>query len=103
MKDFKIPVITYILAVQGGMVWFLSGMEGRVKTLEGKRLGDVDLIVKENRRYIREVIHPSYNISDSWNNPHYNNWLKARWLGRRKTKMKVSVVGAWNSGTILYC
>ena len=68
MKDFKMPVavITFLAAQAGGMVWFLSGMEGRVKTLEGKRLGDVEMIAKENRRYIREVIQPSYNISDAW-------------------------------------
>ena len=54
------------------MVWFLSGMEGRVKTLEGKRLGDVEMIAKENRRYIREVIQPSYNISDAGSNPHFD-------------------------------
>ena len=47
----------------------LSGMEGRVKTFEGKRLGDVEMIAKENRRYIREVIQPSYNISDAWVKP----------------------------------
>ena len=51
-------------------------MEGRVKTLEGKRLGDVEMVAKENRRYIREVIQPSYNISDAWANPHFDAWLK---------------------------
>ena len=72
MKDFKMPVavITFLAAQAGGMVWFLSGMEGRVKTLEGKRLGDVEMISKENRRYIREVIQPSYNISDAWEQTH---------------------------------
>ena len=34
-------------------------------------------LVEENRRYIQEVVIPSYEISDSWDNPHYNNWLKA--------------------------
>ena len=78
MKDFKLPVavITFLAAQAGGMVWFLSGMEGRVKTLEGKRLGDVEMIANENRRYIREVIQPSYNISDAWANPHFDAWLK---------------------------
>ena len=32
--------------------------------------------IKENRRYIREVIQPSYNISDAWANPHFDAWLK---------------------------
>ena len=78
MKDFKVPVavITFLAAQAGGMVWFLSGMEGRVKTLEGKRLGDVEMIANENRRYIREVIQPSYNISDAWYNPHYKMWVE---------------------------
>ena len=71
-----VAVITFLAAQAGGMVWFLSGMEGRVKTLEGKRLGDVEMIAKENRRYIREVIQPSYNISDAWANPHFDAWLK---------------------------
>ena len=34
-------------------------------------------IATENRRYIQEVVIPSYEISDSWDNPHYNNWLKS--------------------------
>ena len=78
MKDFKLPVavITFLSAQAGGLVWFLSGMEGRVKPLEGKRLGDVEMIANENRRYIREVIQPSYNISDAWANPHFDAWLK---------------------------
>ena len=33
------------------------------------------MTASENRRYIREVIMPSYNISDSWNNPHYTMWI----------------------------
>ena len=58
MKDFKMPVavITFLAAQAGGMVWFLSGMEGRVKTLEGKRLGDVEMIAKENRDWMQSVI-----------------------------------------------
>ena len=34
-------------------------------------------LAAENRRYIQEVVIPSYEISDNWDNPHYNNWLKA--------------------------
>ena len=91
MKDFKMPVavITFLAAQAGGMVWFLSGMEGRVKTLEGKRLGDVEMIAKENRRYIREVIQPSYNISDNLVQTHTIKCLvKSRWLGRRTRECK---------------
>ena len=49
MNNLKMPVavITFLAAQAGGMVWFLSGMEGRVKTLEGKRLTDIELIGKE--------------------------------------------------------
>ena len=79
MKDFKnARCCNYIPCCTSrwyGMVSY-QGMEGRVKTLEGKRLGDVEMIAKENRRYIREVIQPSYNISDAWANPHFDAWLK---------------------------
>ena len=36
MKDFKVPVamITFLAAQAGGMVWFLSGLQSRVKALE---------------------------------------------------------------------
>ena len=36
MKDFKVPVamITFLAAQEGGMVWFLSGLQSRVKALE---------------------------------------------------------------------
>ena len=36
MKDFKMPVavITFLAAQAGGMVWFLSGLQSRVKALE---------------------------------------------------------------------
>ena len=77
MKDFKMPVaiITFLAAQAGGMVWFLSGIQNRVQLLEGKGLSTVEMTASENRRYIREVIMPSYNISDSWNNPHYTMWI----------------------------
>ena len=75
MKDFKIPfaVVSFLAVQLGGAVWWSSQIDGRVNTLEEKSLN----IAQENRRYIREVIMPSYNISDSWNNPHYEAWLKA--------------------------
>ena len=78
MKDFKVPVamVTFLAAQAGGMVWFLSRMEERVQLLEGKRLSTVEMTASENRRYIREVIMPSYNISDAWYNPHYKMWLE---------------------------
>jgi len=78
MKDFKMPVaiITFLAAQAGGMVWFLSGIQNRVQALEGERLNNVEVTASENRRYIREVIMPSYNISDAWYNPHYKMWLE---------------------------
>ena len=65
MKDFKVPVavITFLVAQAGGMVWFLSGIQNRVQSLEGERLNNVEVTASENRRYIREVIMPSYNLS----------------------------------------
>ena len=89
MKDFKVPVavITFLAAQAGGMVWFLSRMEERVQLLEGKRLSTVEMTSSENRRYIREVIMPSYNISDSWNNPHYTMWIdQGGWSDIRECK-----------------
>ena len=79
MKDFKVPVaaITFLAAQAGGMVWFLSGIQNRVQALEGERLHNIEVTASENRRYIQEVVIPSYEISDNWDNPHYNNWLKA--------------------------
>ena len=75
MKDLKIPVavITFLAAQLGGAVWWSSQIDGRVGNLEEQSLN----IAKENRRYISEVIIPSYEISDSWDNPHHNNWLKS--------------------------
>ena len=77
MKDFKMPVaiITFLAAQAGGMVWFLSGLQSRVATLEHSD-SVIEMTASENRRYIREVIMPSYNISDAWYNPHYKMWLE---------------------------
>mgnify|MGYP001406064479 FL=1 len=75
MKDLKIPfaIVSFLLVQGAGVVWWSSQIDGRVKTLEAESLS----IARENRRYIQEVIMPSYEISDSWNNPHHNNWLKS--------------------------
>lgn len=75
MKDLKIPfaIVSFLLVQGAGVVWWSSQLDGRVKTLEAESLS----IARENRRYIQEVIMPSYEISDSWNNPHHNNWLKS--------------------------
>ena len=75
MKDLKIPfaIVSFLLVQGAGAVWWASQVDGRVKNLETQSLN----IAKENRRYIKEVVMPSYNISDGWNNPYYDDWLKA--------------------------
>jgi hypothetical protein len=75
MKDLKIPfaLVSFLLVQGAGVVWWSSQIDGRVKTLEAESLS----IARENRRYIQEVIMPSYEINDNWDNPHHNNWLKS--------------------------
>ena len=75
MKDFKIPfaVISFLAVQLGGAIWWASQVDGRVRTLETQSLN----IAKENRRYIQEVIMPSYKINPSWNNPYHDDWLKS--------------------------
>ena len=75
MKDLKIPfaIVSFLLVQGAGAVWWASQVDGRVKNLETQSLN----IAKENRRYIKEVVMPSYNISDGWNTPYYDDWLKA--------------------------
>ena len=75
MKDLKIPfaIVSFLLVQGAGVVWWSSQIDGRVKTLEAESLS----IARENRRYIQEVIMPSYEINDNWDNPHHNNWLKS--------------------------
>ena len=75
MSNLKIPaaVLTFLAAQLGGAIWWASQVDGRVKGLETQSLN----VAKENRRYIQEVIMASYEISDSWDNPHHNNWLKS--------------------------
>ena len=65
MKNIPIPVLTFLAAQVGAAVWWGAQIDAKVK------------LVEENRRYIQEVVIPSYEISDSWDNPHYNNWLKS--------------------------
>jgi len=75
VKDFKIPfaIVSFLLVQGAGAVWWASQVDGRVKNLETQSLN----IAKENRRYIKEVVMPSYNISDGWKNPYYEDWLKS--------------------------
>ena len=54
MKDFKmtVAIITFLAAQAGGMVWFLSGLQSRVATLEHSD-SVIEMTASENRRYIR--------------------------------------------------
>ena len=67
MNLTKVPVavLTFLAVQLGGAIWWGAGIDAKVKLIE------------ENRRYIQEVVIPSYEISDSWDNPHHNNWLKS--------------------------
>ena len=75
MKDLKVPfaIVSFLLVQGAGAVWWASQVDGRVKNLETQSLN----IAKENRRYINEVVMPSYDISDAWKNPYFDNWLKS--------------------------
>ena len=67
MNADKIPfaVISFLAVQLAGAVWWATGINAKVDLIE------------ENRRYIAEVVIPSYEIGDNWDNPHHNNWLKA--------------------------
>ena len=78
MKDFKIPfaVISFLAVQLGGAVWWASQVDGRVKNLETQSLN----IAKENRRYIEQVVQPSYGIGKNWKNQYHDEWvLKGGW------------------------
>ena len=79
MNADKIPfaVISFLAVQLGGAVWFASQLDSRVYSLETDDYTEQLQMIKENRRYIQEVIMPSYEIGDNWDNPHHNNWLKA--------------------------
>ena len=67
MNLTKVPVavLTFLAAQLAGAVWWAVGINT-----------ELDLI-EENRRYLAEVVIPSYEIGDNWDNPHHNNWLKS--------------------------
>ena len=78
MNDLKIPfaIVSFLLVQGAGAVWWSSQIDGRVKTLEAESLN----IARENRRYIEQVIQPSYGISSGWKNQYHDEWaLKERW------------------------
>ena len=67
MNLTKVPVavLTFLAAQLAGAIWWGAQIDAKVK------------LVEENRRYLAEVVIPSYEIGDNWDNPHHNNWLKA--------------------------
>ena len=71
MNADKIPfaVISFLAVQLAGAVWWGAQITSTANFAEETAV--------ENRRYISEVVIPSYEISDNWDNPHYNNWLKA--------------------------
>ena len=71
MTADKIPfaVISFLAVQLAGAVWWGAQITSTANFAEETAI--------ENRRYISEVVIPSYEISDSWDNPHYNNWLKS--------------------------
>jgi hypothetical protein len=78
MKDLKIPfaIVSFLLVQGAGAVWWASQVDGRVKNLETQSLN----IAKENRRYIEQVIQPSYGINKHWKNQYHDEWvLKGGW------------------------
>ena len=78
MKDFKIPfaVISFLAVQLGGAIWWASQVDGKVRTLETKSLS----VAQENRRYIEQVVQPSYGIGKNWKNQYHDEWvLKGGW------------------------
>ena len=71
MNADKIPfaVISFLAVQLAGAVWWGAQITSTANFAEETAI--------ENRRYISEVVIPSYEISDNWDNPHYNNWIKA--------------------------
>ncbi len=67
----KVPfaIVSFLLVQGAGLVWWGSQITSTANFAEE--------VAIENRRYISEVVIPSYEISDNWDNPHYNNWLKS--------------------------
>ena len=75
MKNLPIPLLTFLAVQIGGAVWFAAQLDSRVTSLETEDYTSQLQMIKENRRYIQEVVIPSYEISDSWDNPHYRMWI----------------------------
>jgi hypothetical protein len=78
VNDFKVPfaIVSFLLVQAASAVWWSSQIDGRVRTLEQQSLN----IAKENRRYIEQVVQPSYGIGKNWKNQYHDEWvLKGGW------------------------
>tara|TARA_A200000159_G_scaffold143707_1_gene148069 strand:- start:584 stop:826 length:243 start_codon:yes stop_codon:yes gene_type:complete len=78
VKNFKVPfaVISFLAVQLGGAIWWASQVDGRLKILETKSLK----VAEENRRYIEQVVQPSYGIGKNWKNQYHDEWvLKGGW------------------------
>ena len=78
MKNFKVPfaVISFLAVQLDGAIWWASQVDGRLKILETKSLK----VAEENRRYIEQVVQPSYGIGKNWKNQYHDEWvLKGGW------------------------
>ena len=73
MNKIPFAVVSFLIVQAGSAIWFASQLESRVSSIEMWDYSEQLEMIKENRRYIQEVVIPSYEISDNWDNPHYNN------------------------------
>ena len=77
MNKIPFAVVSFLAVQLGSAIWFAAQLDSRVTSLETEDYTEQLTMIKENRRYIQEAIMPSYEIGDSCENPHHNNWVKA--------------------------
>ena len=77
MNKIPFAVVSFLAVQLGGAVWFAAQLDSRVTSLETEDYTSQLQMIKENRRYIKEVIMPSYKISPNWENPYYKVWIDA--------------------------
>ena len=77
MNKIPFAVVSFLAVQLGGAVWFAAQLDSRVTSLETEDYTSQLQMIKENRRYIKEVIMPSYKINANWENPYYQVWIDA--------------------------
>ena len=77
MNKIPFAVVSFLAVQLGGAVWFAAQLDSRVTSLETEDYTSQLQMIKENRRYIKEVIMPSYKINPNWENPYYQVWIDA--------------------------